>query len=108
MTNGLETNGLSNSSQFSEDEKIDVNNKVELEINKTHYGMLKLGAVANILSGIAVGLILYYGHANSKILIIWYLSLLSFSLLDIVWANHFEASTITLIDLRYWRKYFYF
>lgn len=93
-------------SQLNHEEKSDINNRVNLEIAKSHNKMLKLGAYANVISGIIIIFILN-NHVNFKFLILWYSAIFGTSIIDIIWARRYQASYIFPDQLKKWRRVFY-
>lgn len=102
MSNGFDPN----ITQLSAEEEKEIGHKVDLEIAKSHNSMLKLGAYANILSGIFIIWILY-NHVNFSLLMGWYGAIVITSLIDVWWARRYEASYIIPSQLKAWRRVFY-
>lgn len=90
---------------ISSNEHQDIAYKIEYEIVSGHYKMLKLGAFANIIGGFLYYLVMY-SQTNMLGLTIWYVILFSASLIDVLWAVHYETPHITLQQLQKWRKGF--
>lgn len=88
-------------------EQLDINNKIDFEIVKSHHNMLKLGAVANIVGGALYVLLMFrlMEKTDPQYLYIWYLILFLTNSLNIVWSLRYEGN-ITPERLHTWRKVF--
>lgn len=107
MTGQMESDKVKNYSQLNPIEEQEIEQQVGLEIVKSHYNMLKLGATANIISGIFVFWILS-PRVGLPILSVWYAFIVLTSLIDVLWAYRFNITDITYEELQKWRNGFYF
>ncbi len=107
MGNHIISDRFTKSSSLNAAEKQEIEHKVEFEVVKSHYNMIKLGAVANVLSGIFVIWILY-GEVSLSLLIGWYIALVLANVANIVWANYYSGSIAKPDLLKMWRKGFFF
>lgn len=81
---------------------MDIEQQIDFELDKTHYSIIKVGAVANTLAGIFVIWILHK-QTSLSLLISWYAILILINVCNIFWANHYENTKVTADDLRTWR-----
>lgn len=88
--------------QTEEPVSMDIEQQIDFELDKTHYSIIKVGAVANTLAGIFVIWILHK-QTSLSLLISWYAILILINLCNIFWANHYENTKVTANDLRTWR-----
>lgn len=105
MKDSLTPDQVDNFSELSEQEKTEIENKVELEAARSHYSMIKVGAVANIGSGILVFWILY-GRTSIEALVGWYSTLVLINIINILWAINYQHIIADYSSLRTWRKGF--
>jgi diguanylate cyclase (GGDEF)-like protein len=91
---------------LSAEEENEIEQKVEFEIAKSHYNMIKLGSMTNVIAGLFVIFILV-GQAPFWLLISWYSALFAISLIDVGWAVIFQKKINQPKVLRKWRNGFY-
>ncbi|MDR3491874.1 MAG: bifunctional diguanylate cyclase/phosphodiesterase [Gammaproteobacteria bacterium] len=92
-------------SSLDTDEKRDIEKKVDFEIANSHYRMLKLGAVANLVGG-ALFVLTSYGHRNSLLIFSWYTVLVLTNGLNILWESSFKNKLLLWKQLKTWRSGF--
>ncbi|GEM_PF-1958006 len=89
-------------SYLSTNEANIIEGKIDFEIAKFHYSMLKLGAIANVIGG-AFFVLTLYGRVNSLLIFSWYSVLVLINLLNILWEERCKSPVMTLKKLRMWR-----
>lgn len=92
-------------SQLNAKEKHEISNKVELETALSHYNMIQLGAIANIISGIFIIWILY-DSTNLITTLGWYSILVFFNVINIIWAFRNRGTFEHPQQLRRWKMGF--
>jgi diguanylate cyclase (GGDEF)-like protein len=105
MDNSNRSMSANTVSQLSDDEKASIALKVDFEIAKSHYRMLKLGAIANLIAG-AFFVLIMYKHFNPTYVFAWYAVLSIANGLNVIWANLNNSTQITLKQLKTWRQGF--
>lgn len=105
MANGIELKSIQGNTDLNEPEKKEIETKIDFEIVNGHYKTLKIGSIANVIGGFFY-VFFIFGQVNTKILLTWYLVLITASFADILWARQYESSEITLRTLHAWRKGF--
>jgi diguanylate cyclase (GGDEF)-like protein len=93
-------------SHDSDSEPLDIEQKVDFELDKAHYNIIKLGAVTNTLAGLFV-LGMLYKQVPITLLITWYAVLIISNVFNILWANYYQYKA-TPDNLRKWRFVMHF
>lgn len=105
MANIINPDSVSATSSLSMEEKDIIEQKIDFEITKMHYRMIKIGAIANIIGG-ALFVLALYTHQNAKILFCWYAVMVFMNLFNMVWSSRYDADAITFEQLQTWRRVF--
>ncbi len=84
-----------------------IDQKIDFELDKTHYKVIKLGAIANTIAGLFVVWMLS-DKAPLMYLISWYAILAITNVFNIVWANYYENREVTPERLQTWRSGMHF
>src|SRR5581483_8471409 len=83
----------------------DIEQKIDIEIAKSHYNMIRLGGITNIVSGIFVIWVLY-GQDKLTTLLSWYSALVLINIINIIVAYSYSKRITNSVVLKHWYEIF--